>query len=75
MTSKIISIIRFVAGPGVARVFSGSVIHHICGLILILALPYLLCEADFGAVRVVMAYMMVILMAGGFCYFDEQYAR
>lgn len=67
IVNKIISLVRFVVGPGVARVFSGSVVRQICGLIMSLALPYLLCDADFGAIRVVMAYMAVVLMAGGFC--------
>lgn len=67
IVNKITSLVRLIAGPGVARVFSGSVVYQICGLILSLALPYLLCDADFGAIRVVMAYMAVVLMAGGFC--------
>lgn len=61
--NQLTSFVRFVVGPGVARVFSGSVVQQTCVLILSLALPYLLSGADFGAVRVVTAYMMVVLMA------------
>jgi len=65
--NKIVSVVQFIAGPGVARILSGSVIQRGCALIMSLALPYLLSEADFGAIRVITAYMMVILMAGSFC--------
>jgi O-antigen/teichoic acid export membrane protein len=66
MMNKITSLVRLALGHGVARIMSGAAVNQISGLILSLAIPYLLCESDFGAVRVATAYMTVILMAGAF---------
>jgi O-antigen/teichoic acid export membrane protein len=67
LVKKVISIVQFVAGPGVIRILSGSIVQQACLVLLSLSLPYLLSESDFGAIRVVTAYMMVIMMAGSFC--------